>query len=457
MFLYTPGMNWTDGVFLRPQHFQQVQQANAAARSSDRALALPYAYGLYLAEIDETALENQCLSVKRLQAVLPGGAEVNLPVNAAAEPLDLSAAVSSGEQHISVYMALQPLREGEANTGDAPGMRFAPVPHNCPDLNAGGMEHALMFRRLRVLLSTQAEELPGYEKMPLMRLVCRRSRDGRPDLHIDREFVPPCLTMSAAPELQSRVQALVQHLEHVCINIHTALTARDMQTAESAPLRLEKTAKLAAIQGSLAALHQLEALPACPPVTVYTELCRLMMVLAAYRPQETWPFPETYLHDDCLPRFAAVLEALYRLTSSEATEWCVRVELRYDAAAQAWLGELQPDWLSAVRAVYVGVQSEVQQRRMADYVEEGDVFKLTAGSRANSRVRGLRLAEDRLPSPLLPPAGERTWFRADTLDKDFAWQDITAEKKCALAWSPQMLPNTTAELYLILSSPVQQS
>lgn len=450
-------MSWTDGVFLRPHHFQQVQLAAAAARGSDRALALPYAYGLYQAEIDETALENQCLSVKRLQAVLPGGAEVDLPVNAAAAPLDLSAAVTAGGEHITVYMALQPLREGEANLGDSPGMRYEPVPAECPDLNAGGQEHPLMFRRARVLLSCNAEELPGYEKMPMMRLVCRRSRDGRPSLHADRDFVPPCLTLAAAPELVARVQALMQHLEHVCTNICTALCSRDMQTAESAPLRLEKTAKLAALQGSLAVLQQLTALPACPPVSVYTELCRLMMQLAAYRPKENTPFPAAYEHDDCLPQFAAVLDALYRLTASEATEWCVRVELQYDAARQAWLGDLQADWLSAVRAVYVGVQSGLPQRRMADYVEEGDVFKLTAGSRANSRVRGLRLAEDRLPSPLLPPARERTWFRADTPEKDFAWQDIVAERKCALAWSPQILPDTTAELYLILSSPEQQS
>lgn len=457
MFRYTPGLSWTDGVFLRPHHFQQVQQESAAARNSDRCLSLPYAYGLHTVEIDETALENQCLSVTRLRAILPGGAEVDLPGNAAAAPLDLTAAVASGEQKITVYMGVQPLREGEANLGEAPAMRYAPVPKSCADLNAGGQEHDVMFRRLRVQFSCKAEELAGYEKMPLLRLVCTRSRDGRPSLRPDRDFLPPCLTLSAAPELSTRLQALTQHLEHIITNIRTALCTRDMQTAESAPRRLEKTAKAAAIQGALAVLRQLMALPACPPVALYTELCRLMMQLAAYCPQETYDFPETYCHDDAMPQFAAVIEALYRLTSSEATEWCVRVELHYDEQRQAWLGDLQPDWIPAVHAVYVGVQSTLQQRRMADHVEEGDAFKLTAGSRANSRVRGVRLAEDRMPSPLLPAVEGCTWFRADALERDFSWQDITAESKCALAWSPQILPNTTAELYLILSTPEQRS
>lgn len=456
MFRYAKSVSWTDGVFLRPHHFQQVQQEQAAARNSDRSLSLPYAYGLFRLEVDETALENLCLSVKCLQAILPGGAEVDLPGNAAAEPLDLSAAVAAGAQHITVYMALQPLRAGEPNLGDSPGMRYEPVPDICPDLNAGGQEHPVMFRRRRVLLSCNPEELPGYEKMPLLRLVCSRSREGRPDLRPDHAFVPPCLALAATPELPGRLTALVQHLERIAVNMQTTLRSRDMQAAESAPLRQEKMAKAAAVQGTLAVLRQQMALPVCSPVSVYTELCRLMMQLAAYRPLEDWPFPPAYGHDDCLPQFALVIDALYRLTAAESTEWCVRVELRYDEQRQAWLGDMQQEWFPAVRAVYVGVQGSLPPRRVADYVEEGDVFKLTAAGSANGRVRGVRLVEDRLPSPLLPVAGDRTWFRAESPEKDFSWQDIAAERQCALAWSPQILPDTTAELYLILSSTAQQ-
>lgn len=455
MFQYHKSVSWTDGVFLRPHHFQQVQQGLDTARNSDRMLSLPYAYGLHFIEVDENALEHLCFSVKRLQAILPGGAEVDLPANAATEPLDLAPAVSAGAATLTLYMALPPRHEGEPNMGDAPTRRYEPVPVTCADENSGGQEHPLMFRRLRVRFSCRAEDLPGYEKMPVMRLICHRGSDGRPSLQVDRDFVPPCLTLSAAPELERRLDALSRHMERIATNIITALRSRDMQGGEAAALRLEKMGKAAAIQSTLAVLRQLTALPAVAPVTIYTELCRLMMVLASYRPLETWAQPPLYCHDDCLPPFAEVIDALYRLTSTEATEWCVRVELAYDENRRAWMGKLQKEWLSAVRGVYVGVQSGLAPRRVADYVEEGDSFKLTAASQTNQRVRGVRLLEDRLPSPLLPEARGRLWFRAESLQKDISWQDITEEQECGLAWSAQLLPETTAELYLILSSPLQ--
>ncbi len=96
MFRYPDSVCWVDGVFLRPHHFQQVQQEYGAARASDRALALPYAWGVRLLEADEAALEQFSFAVERLQAILPGGAEVDLPGNGRADALEMSGEVESG-------------------------------------------------------------------------------------------------------------------------------------------------------------------------------------------------------------------------------------------------------------------------------------------------------------------------------------------------------------------------
>ena len=186
MLQYPPSLSWTDGVFLRPHHFQQAQQSHAMTRNSDLCLALPYAYGLAQLEIDETALEHFHFSIRSLQAILPGGESVDLPRNAVAEALDLSSELSSASS-LTVYLAVAPLREGEDNlsagaAAGSPPRRYEAQPQPCYDINAGGNEQPIMFRRLRLLLSTRPETLPGYEKLPLMRLRCRRSADGRPSL-----------------------------------------------------------------------------------------------------------------------------------------------------------------------------------------------------------------------------------------------------------------------------------
>ena len=454
MYRNLPELNWTEGVFLRPHHFQQAQQAQDAALRSARALCLPFEYGLVHLEADENALDNGCFRVAKLQAVLPGGEEVDLPVNSFAQELDLNAAMSSSSR-ITVYAA-PPLREGEPNTNDGTRdklSRYVPTANTCYDLNSGGNEQLIMFRRVRVLLSTDADALPGYEKMPVARYECRRNRDGKPSLVPDSKFAPPALCMAAVPALCKRVETLCSHLKKISMNVITALRNRDMQMPDKAVQRLERMSKCALIRSSYTVLRRMLACAATPPVAIYTELCRLLMQLSAYSPAEDVGDTPEYRHDDCLPQFTEVIDAIYRLTATEATEWCVRVELTYRESDTAWHGTLEPEWLASVRMAYVSVQSSESPRRVADRVEAGDVFKLTADSQPTMRVRGVRLVEERLPSPLLPPGDNRLWFRSSMLENDNAWQDICLEKACALTWSEKMLPDARAELYLILSAP----
>ncbi len=459
MFRYPDSVCWVDGVFLRPHHFQQVQQEYGAARASDRALALPYAWGVRLLEADEAALEQFSFAVERLQAILPGGAEVDLPGNGRADALDLSGAVESGARRITVYVAVPPLREGECNLAEEGAFsaprRYEPVAREHYDLNAGGNERPVMHRRLMVLFVTDPEDAPGYEKMALVRYECRRDSDGRPSLLPDREFAGPALCLSGNPELGRRLGALFIHLEKIGMNLVSSLRHQEMQAQEKLHVRMERMVKAGLVQSSLAVLRHLAAPFSAALAPLYGELCRLMVQLAAFRPLEDCAAPEAYVHDDCMPQFTAVIGAIYRLTASEATEWCVRVELERSEEADAWFGALDAGWIPAVRAVYVGIEYRSQPRRIADLVEAGDAFKLTAASMANSRVRGVRLAEDRYPSPLLPVDANRLWFRAEKPEDDDTWCDIADEGRCAVAWSPQMLPGIKAELFLILSMPDQ--
>ena len=453
MYQNLPSLSWTEGLFLRPHHFQQQHHQLAVARRSDRTLALPYTYGVISLELDKTALENGCFRLKKLQAILPGGVEVDMPENSRADDLDLTAEISRSS-HITIYAALPPLREGERNEdeNETDGVRrYEPYSRECYDENAGGNEQPVMFRRMRVLLSCKNDELPGYEKMPILRLECRRTRDGKPVLAPDAQYVPPALCLSAVPMLHSRLEALCTHLDRVVQSIVATLRQRELQ--DQPTLRLEKMTKCAFVRSAVAGLRAMMACAHVTPVALYGELGRLLMQLSAFSPQEDVAAPPPYHHDDCLPQFEEVIDGIYRLTRTEATEWCVRVDLTYREADAAWHGAIQPEWLDSVRAVYVGVLSEESPRRVADLVEAGDVFKLTAGSQATKRVRGVHLLEERLPSPLLPPGGNRLWFRSDKLGSDTTWQDICEEKQCALTWSEKVLPHTQAELYLILSKP----
>ncbi len=457
MFKYPESVCWVDGVFLRPHHFQQSQQEHFYMRASDRSLALPFAWGVKRLEADEAALEQFSFSVEKLQLILPGGVEIDLPGNATAEALDLSAAISDGARDITIYVGIAPLREGEVNmaspeAGSEP-RRYAPIPREHFDINAGGNERPVMHRNLRVLFSTEADALPGYEKMPLIRLEVRRDSNGKPTLLTDRNFIAPSLCVNGAPELGRRLGALFIHLEKIGMNLLSSLRNQDMKMTEKQHIRLERMMKAGMVQSALTVMRHLCAATSVTPFAVYGELCRLYMQLTAFRPLEDYPCPAIYNHSDCMPQFIEVIDAIYRLTSSEVAEWCVRVDLEPNTDIEALFGQLKDEWVPSIRAIYVGVDYGSQPRRIADLVEAGDAFKLTAASMATSRVRGVRLQEDRYPSPLLPTNTGRLWFRVEKPETDDTWQDILSEKNCAIAWSRQMMPDVQAALYLILYNP----
>ncbi len=457
MFKYPESLCWVEGVFLRPHHFQQNQQEQAAARASDRSLALPFPWGVKRLTPDEAALEQFSFSAETLQLILPGGAEVDLPGNATADVLDLSAAINDGARHITVYAGIAPLREGDPNMADtaagAEPRRYTPVARDHFDINAGGNERPVMHRNLRVLFSTDVNALPGYEKMPLIRFEVHRDSNGRPTLLTDRNFIAPTLCIDGAPELCRRLGALFIHLEKIGMNLLSSLRNQDAKIPEKQHIRLERMMKASTVQSALCVMKHLCSSAAATPFALYGELCRLYMQLAAFRPLEDYPLPATYDHADCMPQFNDVIDAIYRLTSTEVAEWCVRVELTPHADLEALVGQLNEDWIPSIRAIYVGVDCRNQPRRIADMVEAGDAFKLTAASMATSRVRGVRLAEERYPSPLLPGDAGRLWFRAEKPETDDTWQDILSEKRCAVAWSKQMMPDVQAGLYLILYNP----
>ncbi len=75
-------MRWKEGMFLRPQHFQQYDlYLENREYSRFRSLQV-HGWGLLALEIDADALTNFVFQVNELRAVLPDGALIDVPGNA---------------------------------------------------------------------------------------------------------------------------------------------------------------------------------------------------------------------------------------------------------------------------------------------------------------------------------------------------------------------------------------
>jgi type VI secretion system protein ImpJ len=172
---------WGEGMFLRPQHFQQqVQYHEHRLHESIKALH-PYAWGVGHLQVEREALANNTLRVLELSLIFPDGEICNAPGNdELPESVDLSE-LGPG-QTVTFHAALPALKHfggnfapsGQANNG----ARYGHGASQTPDLYTQAALAELSYLKKTVRLVSESEPRDSYVNFPLLRLR-RVSTGGR--------------------------------------------------------------------------------------------------------------------------------------------------------------------------------------------------------------------------------------------------------------------------------------
>ena len=202
-------VHWTEGLFLRPHHFQALERAWAERLALSMAATDPCGYGLVRFEIDPAALANRKFEVRRCQAVLRDGTLVWLEPGEEPGRLDLAAAgrqvaalsAAVGQalevaDTIRVYLAVpkfDPVGPNVAPPGGEATSHSLVVRRSLPDDTTGGNDAELEFRRLNVQLKLSTDDLSGFELLPVAQIRRAGNREAAPE--IDTDFFPPLLAI----------------------------------------------------------------------------------------------------------------------------------------------------------------------------------------------------------------------------------------------------------------------
>lgn len=207
---------WSEGLFLRPQHFQQQDRYHEARTHATALAAQPMLWGVQSLELDTTALANGKLRLLALRAIFREGELFDAP---ASDPLP--PAIDLGElpaeaQEVTYHAAL-PAQECD---------RFQQAEHETADLFSDALPAGLTYLRKQVRLLSDREPRGAYDCLPLLRL--RRVVSG--SFEPDPAFMPPALSIGAAPRLkllldqlmdalQAKVNALQGHMREPSRNV----------------------------------------------------------------------------------------------------------------------------------------------------------------------------------------------------------------------------------------------
>jgi type VI secretion system protein ImpJ len=205
---------WSEGLFLRPQHFQQAERYLERLTSQRLDALLPYAAGFTKLQIDQELLKIGKIAVTAAEGVFPDGTPFTIPFEAdTPEPFDVPADV---KQQL-IFLTLPLRRAGMAElaferSGNASLVRYIAADHETRDAVLEMDSSAqLKIGRLNVRLQLDGEASPAYTGLGLVRVMEKRA-DGR--VVLDDGYVPPCLDCRVSGKLQDYIKEMHGLLRH---------------------------------------------------------------------------------------------------------------------------------------------------------------------------------------------------------------------------------------------------
>lgn len=296
---------WFEGMFVKPQHFQQhdrwlenLMEARVAGLRAD-------GWGLRALALDEQLLKLGQVAIAQCDAVLPDGSVVEIPGQMAAPPprrvpptlkrgLVFLAVPARARDAVEVAEAGANLRRLRAL---AQPVRDTSAPEREPvDLRLGQLNVGLVF---------EGESLDGLVALPLARIEEVRASGS---VELSPTFIPPCLDFHASTRLLQ-----------VIAEVHGLVHARGEALAERCdPSRMSADSAglidmlvLRVMNAAETVLHHLARLPGTHPETIFRELVRLAGDLSTFDAHRRRPPPlPPYVHDDLEESLEPVLDIL---------------------------------------------------------------------------------------------------------------------------------------------------
>ena len=295
---------WGEGLFLRPQHFQQ-QDLYHEERLNDGVLAAnPYAWGLLQLEIDRDALASGSLRLLTLALRFRDGETVQAPAqDALPPPIDLTQ-LPPNQQNVTYYAALPTVKPFGGNyqpPGEpANAARFGQHSRETPDLftKAARAELAYLSKQLRLV--SESDPRDSYLCLPLLRL----RRGGTGGYEIDPDFVPPSLSIEAVQALQLPLRRLTDALQAKVAALcgHHREPSRNVIECRSGDM--SSFWLLHTASSAYAALSHYVHHPALHPERLFAQLLAIAGALMTF--SKSWSLADlpAYRHDEPGPGFA---------------------------------------------------------------------------------------------------------------------------------------------------------
>lgn len=416
---------WTEGMFLRPQHFQQQDRYVERLVRARVAGLRPYPWGITDIAIDRELLDTGKFALRHCRGVLEDGTPFDIQeTDELPPPLDLPDRMSNSIVYLVLPVRRRMGADFDAGDGAESGARYGVREMDAPDAVAGSDNRSTLrvgSLRLRYLLD--GPERAGHHCLGLARIQERNG--GRPRL--DERYMPPALNAAALPPLAgflNEVLGLIARRGAMLANRVSGHAASGV--AEIADFLL-----LQILNRFEPVIANYSRLPDVHPETLHTLLLALAGELSTFTaPAKRPPAFPPYRHDDLAGTFEPLFVDIRRSFEKPLDTKAVPIPLqehRYGIRTGAVADRTLFAGAAFVLVVKASASEDRLRRELPSLIKIGTVDQIH--ELVNVNLAGITL--NPCPAPRqIPWRDQAAYFELER--KNAIWKDLAASGTIAI-------------------------
>lgn len=437
-------VHWSEGLFLRPHHFQAADRYSTETLQTSEQWDHQYHYGLRKLELSEEAIANYQVQVNVCHARMQDGALISLDPGQEPDRVDLKEAFA-GESVVRVFLAVPKLKMGNVNVAvgtDSGKPRYIEQKQSIQDESLGGNDQEIQLRDLNVRLLLSTDDLAGYDVLPIAQIQRAGEKEATPQ--VDDNYFPPVLAIDAWPPLgRDVVRAIYDIIGKKIEVLSEQVINRGITLVSQEPGDLDRLLMLSVLNEAYSTLRVLAFAFGVHPLPAYTELCRIVGQLSIFGADRRPPEIPHYDHDDLARIFRYVKERIEALLE--------RIR-DYEYEQRFFVGEgtgmsatIESKWLGADWQWFVGVmRGSLSEQDCLKLLSPGELdWKLGSARQVDALfeygAEGLHLTPLAQAPRALPPG--RDWIYYEVSRENAAWKDVLETETLAMRLKDSLIVN----------------
>ncbi|OYW61257.1 MAG: type VI secretion system-associated protein [Bosea sp. 12-68-7] len=433
---------WSEGLFLRPHHFQQSDRYLENLLENRVRHVTPYPWGFSVLEIDRDLAQQSRIGLRRAVGIMPDGTPFAMPDNS---PLPAAIEVPENAAGQIVWLSLPLASPNTREVEDAlsgSASRYVPATEMLIDSTASlRIEEEIDVAHPRLSLELRKTAKAGYVGLALGRVLEVRDRA----ILFDEKFAPPVLVCCAYPVIEGWLDRVIgwidNKLEELARYAADPTAGGGLQSADYFMLQL--------LNRQIPQLRHLRQSRYVHPERLFETFLGLAGELATFTTAErrARDYP-AYDHDDLEACFTPLVRDIQDFLSANLGRRAIRLEIT-ERAPNAFMSTIRDR--SLVRNATLVLEVAARRPLTEIQAQFPQLFKVGPNTKMNEIVHahlpGISLVHLPTPPPQIRALTDHVYFYLDRTSP--LWPEFSTASSIGMHFSGDW-PDLELELWAVL-------